>query len=111
MELRDDQFVKGTLVITDRQGNAAAVDGLPVVASDNEAAFTVSIVDTQGAGFEVTVTPTAGVVTPAQGLINGSVDADLGAGVETVSFQVPVTILGGKATGVSVNFGAPQDLP
>ena len=104
MTLQDDKQVIGTLKITDKKGNPAAVDGVPVWTSDG----TLLTVTPTEDGLSATIVP-IGALGHAQ--VTATADADLGEGVEPLIGILEVDIVGGKATVITIEAGAPTDQP
>ncbi len=90
--------------ITDRKGKPAATDGPPTYASSNEAAASV-VPDPDGKSALVV----------AQGVgdytISVSADADLGAGVTTITGQDSGSVSQGTAVSVGFTVGAVEEQP
>ncbi len=74
----DQQYVGVTLVITNAHGQPAPVDGVPVWASSDA---TVLAVTPAADGMSATID----TVAPGTGRITVSADADMGAGVTTIT--------------------------
>jgi hypothetical protein len=102
-QLREDQQVQASFSVTDSQGNPALIDGTPEVVSSDESILTAIL---ENDGVTVTIVPT-GVLGSAQ--VQISADADLGAGVETISGVFDVEVVAGKAVSISLNPGTPTD--
>ncbi len=89
---------------TDRKGKPAAIDGLPTYASSNEAA--ASVVPSAD-GLSATVV--------AQGIgdyaVSVSADADLGAGVTTITAQDSGSVTQGTAATVGFTVGPVEEQP
>jgi hypothetical protein len=94
-----------TVSFTDAKGKAAKVDGLPTLAADNTAvvdqapAFTDNGDGTFSTKLHVTDTTGACNLTV-------SADADLGAGVTSVTFVDVVSVIPGDAVAGTGTFGA-----
>jgi hypothetical protein len=90
--------------ITDRKGKPAPTDGPPVYASSNEAVATV-VPDPGGASALVV----------AQGVgdysVSVSADADLGAGVTTITAQDTGSVSQGTAASVGFTVGPVEEQP
>lgn len=104
----DQTFPSVALVITNNHGQPAPVDGAPVWASSDETVLTVTpSVDGMSAAVDTVGAGTARISVTA--------DADLGAGVSTitgVSDDVNVTIgPNSVASHVTLALGAPADKP
>src|SRR3954470_12492687 len=98
------QKFQPTLVITNASGAPAAVDGVPVWASSDETILTVTA-SADGMSAEVPC------ISPGTARISVTADADLGAGVITitgVSEDVVVTVdPANLASVMTLNLGAP----
>lgn len=106
-DVTTDQFFPNvTLAITDAQGRPASVEGAPVWASSDETVLQV-VPSVDGMSAEVNT------VAPGTARVTVSADADLGAGVQTitgVSEDVNVTN-GNVAAVMTLTLGAPADKP
>lgn len=90
MELKDTQQVILSIVITDRKGNPAKVDGIPAWTTSNADVASVEPADD---GMSATVK--AGI--PGDATIAVSADADLGAGVTELAGTADITVVPGAA--------------
>lgn len=106
----DEHFANPVVAFTDKKGNPAKVDGLPVWASSDETVLhpvlnadgTLSSVETVGPS------PLDGNGVPIPARITVTADADLGTGVQTitgVSEDVIVTLGIQPASVVTFTFG------
>jgi len=98
-----------SLTITDSRGRPAVVEGAPIWASSDETVLRATpAADGMSAAIE-----TVGPGGPAR--ISVSADADLGAGVQTitgVTEDITVTVNPGSVASVmTLNLGAPVDKP
>lgn len=100
MQLPDDKTVSATVSFIDAKGKPAKVDGAPVWASDNEAVASVVAADD---GMSAVIAPND--LGTAQ--ISVTADADLGAGVTTLTGLGTVEVVAGTAVTASINFGEP----
>lgn len=102
MIITASQKVLATLAIEDGKGNAARVDGVPQWASsDPNVANVVPAAD--GLSAEVV----AGQTGTAQ--ITVTADADLGAGVETITGIGEIEVISGRASVIRLAFAAPTE--
>lgn len=97
----NDHFANVVLTITDKDGNPAKVDGIPIWASSDETVLhPVPNADGMGGTVET--------VGPGTARISIQADADLGAGISTitgVSEDVVVTIGAGPASIMTLSLG------
>lgn len=104
----DENFPNAVLVITDSHGQPAAVDGVPVWASSDETVLTVTAAADGMSAVVDTVAPST-IGSPAR--ISVSADADLGAGVVSltgVSEDIHVTLGASHVASVmTLTLGAP----
>lgn len=96
------QRVTGTVKFVDRKGNPAKVDGVPVW-NVSDASLVKATPSADGMSCEFEALAVGGV------LVSLDADADLGAGVKTISGQGALNILEPEAVGVEISFGEPQD--
>jgi len=96
-----DQKVRITVSPTTSLGNPANLDG-PVVAIAVSGDGTAQMIDDRS--FFVISGPTLG---DSQFLVEG--DADLGAGVQTISDLVTLTVTGALAANFGLTAGAPEN--
>lgn len=80
---------------TDDQGNAAKVDGITKWASSDEDILTVEDINTGDSTSARVIS--VGPIGPAQ--IQATADADMGAGVKTITCMIDVTVIAGEASG------------
>lgn len=104
----DQQFADVKLSITDDKGRDAPVDGIPVWASSDETVVTVTpSLDGMGAVIDS--------VAPGVARVSVTADADLGAGIITitgVTEDINVTLAPpGQAVNVTLTLGAATDKP
>lgn len=110
MDFPDDvgKFVPFSFTIVDGGGQPAKVDGDPVLSIDRDdiLALSTPLTTNDGSTF-------AGefMFAGPNGAANVHLEADalIGDGVETITGDVVVTRVGGKAKGFSFNFGTPHD--
>ena len=93
--LPSDKTASASLSYVDDKGNPAKVDGAPVWSSSDEAVLTVVAADD---GMSAVVTP----VGLGNAQIRIDADADLGAGVESLTTLADVEVVGGKAVAGNV---------
>lgn len=101
----DQWFPSVVLTITDDAGNAAAVDGVPVWASSDETVLTVL------AGLDG-MSASISSVAAGTGRVTVTADADVGAGVTTitgVTEDINVTIGVRPASVMTLALGTPED--
>ena len=99
------QLTLGPVTATDRLGNPAAFDGAPTFVSSDPAVASVSPVD----GDPNSALIVAHGVGAAQ--IRVTIDADLGAGVETVEGFVGINVTPAHAVNLTVPTGTPVEQP
>jgi hypothetical protein len=104
----DQSYPNVALVITDSKGRPAAVDGVPVWASSDETVLTViAAPDGMSAAVNTVAIGTARITVSA--------DADLGAGVASITgVSEDVNVTQGPSTLAStmvLNLGTPVDKP
>jgi len=104
--LPDDKTLPASVTFLDAKGKKAPVDGVPVWASDNEDVATVAAA-ADGMSAVVTPGPLTGPE-PWMANITVTADADLGAGMTPIIGTGSVTVTGGTATVVNIDFGTPQ---
>lgn len=83
-------------------GNPARVDGVPVWASDNPAAFTLAVAE-DGLSAKIMTADTGAEV--RSGTLTITADADLGEGVKTISFEGPVVVGPAFADNLGIELG------
>lgn len=97
-----------SLVINDKMGNAAKVDGVPSWSSSDEAVVTVT---PEADGMSATIV-SLGATGTAQ--VSVSADADLGEGVRTLTGSAMIDVIAGEAFAfallLSEDFDAPEDV-
>lgn len=104
LTMTDTQMADVSLVIKDKNGNPATVDGVPVWTTSN-----VNVA-------EAIVTDPTGMLGSVQGRGSGvcqitvTADADLGSGVKPIIGFLDVTILG-QATVIELIPGVPTEMP
>ena len=104
MDITATQQFTASIVITDRKGNPADVDGIPTWAAENPTV--------------ISITPAAdgmSALIVAQGVgssnYNVNADADLGAGVVPIIGEGTVNVSKGIATVVKLTEGAAEEQP
>jgi hypothetical protein len=104
--INTDQVVDVILAITNAAGNPATVDGVPVWASSDE---TVIVAAAAADGMSAVIT----TVAPGTARVTVTADADLGAGVTTLTGVTEdlVVTLGpsSQASVMTLTLGAPRD--
>jgi uncharacterized protein YjdB len=98
------QEFTATINPTDAKGKPAPVDGEPVWASSNEAV--ASVVPNPG-GMSALIVAQA----PGEYVVSVSADADLGAGITTITGQDTGTVSLGQATSVGITAGPVTEQP
>ena len=101
MTMKDNEKVKASVVFLDAKKNPAQVDGVPVWAGSNDAAFTVTAA-ADGLSADVVA------VNIGSGQVTVTADADLGAGVTTITGTLDVSIIAGNAVTVQINTDPPM---
>jgi len=101
MFLPDDKSVTATLSYVDAKGNPALVEGAPVWSTDRPDLVTVTAA---ADGMSAVIAP-VGPLGSAQ--ISVDADADLGAGVTTLTTLGSVEVIAGTAVAGVMNFGEP----
>jgi hypothetical protein len=99
------QVQAGPVSAVDAKGNPAPLDGAPLWTSSDE---TILLVTAEADGLNAVI-KAAGKVGTAQ--VRVDADADLGAGVTTISSLLDFEILPAQAVGLSINVGTPTDQP
>ncbi len=102
MTLRDDQQVGLSIAITDRKGNAAQVDGVPVWAGSDDTVITVT---PAADGMSANVVGVA----PGSARVVVTADADLGAGTTDLTGTLDFDVTAGGATSITITPGTPTD--
>lgn len=107
-QLGDSEQIKGHIKPVDRAGNSAPIEaGSFKVESSDPAILTVEADPTIEGDFVVTaVGPLGGGAT-----ITTSADADLGAGIQTITDVVPFEVVPGQAANLGTTFDAPTPKP
>ena len=100
--LTDEQKVTLSIQPKTAAGNPAPVDGIPIWSSSDE---TILAVVSAPDGLSATAT-TVGPVGSAQ--VNVSADADLGAGVRTLTAILDVQVIAAEAVSLAINAGTPE---
>ena len=102
--LTDTQKADLSISPVDSKGNPAKLDGVPTWASSDATIVTVSGISADGLSATVYATGPAGTATVA---VSG--DADLGAGVTTITGTLDVSVTGGAATAIAITAGTPTE--
>jgi hypothetical protein len=106
-DITTDQYFQGVaLTITDDRGRPAAVDGEPVWASSDETVLSV-VVAAGGMSADILS------VAPGTARVTVSADADLGAGVQTITgVTEDINVTNGSVASVmTLTLGTPVDKP
>lgn len=101
--LRADQKVNVSINPTDAYGNPATVDGVPAWNSSDVTKLTVAPAPD---GLSAVVEAVGPAGTGIQ--VNVSADADLGAGVRTITGLLEVDVVGGEAAIFNITTGTPE---
>lgn len=101
--LTDNQQVTLTIAPVDVKNNPAPVDGVPTWSSSDATIVAV----TPAADGMSAVAVAVGPIGTAQ--VNVSADADLGAGVTTISGTLDVQVQAGNAVSLGISAGTPTD--
>ncbi len=105
LELTDTQQAPVALVITDKKGHPARVDGIPEWSTSDAAVATVEDVAADGMSATIKAADT-GVCQ-----ITVTADADLGTGVKPITGFLDVTVNAGEAVIVELQAGTPVEQP
>jgi hypothetical protein len=105
MDIQTLQFSDVSVTITDRRGNPAPVDGVPVWATDNSDLVTLEPA-ADGLSCKVTTGTMAGTAT-----VQMTADADLGSGSVPLIGTLELVITTPPATVVTLTPSAPADVP
>lgn len=100
--LTDSQQVDLAIKPVDKKGKAAQVDGVPEWSSSDPAVLTLDVA--QDGLSAVAVAQDLGT---AQ--VNVSADADLGAGVVTITGVLEITVVAGQAVSLGIIAGTPSE--
>lgn len=100
--LSNAQKVTASCEPTDQYGNPARIDGIPTW---NNSDPTIVQLDVAANGLTAVVTA-LGPLGTAQ--ISATVDADLGAGVRTISQTADIQVEASEAVSLAIKFGAPE---
>jgi hypothetical protein len=100
--IKDNQKFTASVVFLDAKGKVAAVDGAPVWTGSNDVAFTVTPSE-DGLSAEVVANDLG------TGQVSVSADADLGAGVTTITGTLDLEVIAGDAVTVQINTAPPTD--
>ena len=104
LQLTDNQNCHlGPVVITDKKGNPAAVQGAPVWASSDDTKLTVTA---SADGMEADISA-VGPLGDVQVVVTA--DSDLGDGVTNITGTLDVTIVASQAVAIAVSAGAPTE--
>lgn len=103
--ITDSQQFSASITVTDKKGNPATVDGVPVWASSD-----VSILTVEAAADGMSaVSKAVGPLGTAQ--VSVTVDADMGSGITPVIGTQDVEVVAGSAVAVGITAGAPEEQP
>lgn len=100
--LTNEQKVRATITPVTATGKPAQLDGNPALTVISGSA-TIANVSADGRSFDI-VSPDE----PGDSQILVEADADLGAGVETISDTIRVAVIGARATNLGLTVGAPE---
>ncbi len=103
--LTDSQQVPVSVAITDKKGNPAKVDGVPVWQVDNPNVLAL----TPAADGMSCLVAAVGPLGTAK--VSMTADADLGAGITEIIGVLDIEVTGGTATTVVLTPGTPTDQP
>ncbi len=104
MELKNTQFVTGTLKAVDAKGDEAQIqEGSVTVSSSNEEVVTVEKDPDDEKKIKVTAQRAGAAI------VTVSADADLGEGVTTISAEVAINVTPSEAVGFGIQFDEPQE--
>ena len=103
--LTDSQEVSASIAYVDKAGNPASVEGAPVWASSDDSVLTVLAA---ADGMSATASST-GKLGTAQ--LTVTADADLGAGVTSLTAMQDFEIIAGAAVAGNFTLGAPTEKP
>jgi len=104
MEIKNTQFVQGTLRAVDAKGDEAQIEAGSVQASSsNEEVATVEVDPNDEKKIKVTGQRAGACV------VTVTADADLGEGVKQITAEVAVQVTAGEAVGFGIEFGEPQE--
>jgi hypothetical protein len=101
--ITDSQAFTASVSAVDAKGNPALIDGAPIWTSSNPLIITV----VPSANPLTARVSAVGPLGAAQVVVTA--DADLGAGVRTLTGILDVTILGGAAVSLSIAASTPQE--
>ena len=104
LTLTIDQRARVDLAVTDRAGNPAKLDGIPVWESSNEDFVTVEPAED---GMSAWVVSSDEFVIEAV-MVTVRADGDLGEGVRSIIGTLPVFVTAGEAVQIELTAGAPQ---
>ena len=100
--LTDAQKVTLSITPVDAKGNPAPVDGIPEWSSSDAS---VIVVEPSSDGMSAVATA-AGPLGTAQ--VNVTADADLGAGVTSITGTLDIQVTGSEAVAISITAGTPE---
>jgi hypothetical protein len=101
--LHDDKTISASIAFKNsKTGKVAPVDGLPTWSVDNEAVVTMVVA---ADGMSAVFTPGTDLGTAT---VTVSADADLGAGVRTITSVGALTVVAAEADTVELTFGPEQ---
>jgi len=101
--ITDLQKVTATLKQLDKKGNLAPVDGVPVWVTDNSDMVALAP-SADGMSCDVMAVGPLGTCN-----VQVTADADMGQGSQPIIGVGQVTVTGGQATTVTVDFGQPAE--
>ena len=100
--LTDSQKVKLTIAPVNSAGNPAPIDGVPEWSVSDSTLLDI-VVDTDGMSATVSAVGPLGSVQ-----VNVSADADLGAGVSTITGVLDIEVTASQATSLGIAAGVPE---
>jgi hypothetical protein len=101
LTLQDNQTVSASIAPVDAKGNPAQVDGVPSWSSSDPGLLTV-VASADGLSAVIAA---VGPLGTAQ--LQVAADADLGEGIVPLVATADITIVGGQAVALTINFDAP----
>lgn len=104
MTIKPRKQFTATVVFKDQYGNIAKVDGLPEWTNDNDTVIGMAVA---ADAMSAVISSPAG---PGSGQVSVSADADLGAGIVTITGVLAVEVIPDDAVLVEVNTGEVTDM-
>ncbi len=103
MNITDTQDVPLSITPVDKKGNPAQLDGPPVWSSSNSEVVTV-VASADGLSAVASAVGPLGTAT-----VSVKADGDLGAGVNTISGTLDITVVGSGAVTLTIKAGTPTE--